>query len=104
MDQTAAAAKAANATKRFRQLVGLNGETCYVLITDRKSGAWQISICRDKSPPLDFFKEWLATHGSSAPNRRVRFDGGGELGNCTAVHDLFRQAGCEVEVTALLLR
>ena len=40
MDQTAAAAKAANATKRFRRLVGLNGETCYVLITDRKSGAW----------------------------------------------------------------
>ena len=68
MDQTAAAAKAANATKRFRRLVGLNGETCYVLITDRKSGAWQISIRRDKSPPLDFFKEWLATHGSSAPN------------------------------------
>ena len=25
---------------------------------------------------------------------------GGELGNCTAVHDLFRQAGYEVEVTA----
>ena len=68
MDQTAAAAKAANATKRFRRLVGLNGETCYVLITDRESGAWRISIRRDKSPPLNFFKEWLATHGSSAPN------------------------------------
>ena len=30
----------------------------------------------------------------------MRFDGGGELGNCTAVHDLFRHAGYEVEVTA----
>ena len=30
----------------------------------------------------------------------MRFDGGGELGNCTAIHDLFRQAGYEVEVTA----
>ena len=32
--------------------------------------------------------------------RRARFDGGGELGNCIAVHDLFCQAGYEVEVTA----
>ena len=53
-----------------------------------------------KSPPLDFFKEWLATHGSSVPNQHVCFDGGGELGNCAAVHDLFCQAGCNVEVTA----
>ncbi len=100
MDATTSAAKAANATKRYRRLVGINGETCYVLITDRKSGAWRVSIRRDKTPPLDFFKEWLATHGSSAPNRRVRFDGGGELGGCTEVHDLFRKAGYDVEVTA----
>ena len=100
MDQTDAAAKAANATKRFQRLVGINGEACCVLITDRKSGTWRVSIRRDKSPLLDSFKEWLATHGSSAPNRRVHFDGGGELGNCTAVHDLFCQAGFEVEVTA----
>ena len=38
--------------------------------------------------------------GSSAPNQCVHFDSGGELGNCTAVHDLFRQAGYEVKVTA----
>ena len=44
MDQTTAAAKAANATKRFQRLVGVNGETCYVLIMDRKSGAWCVSI------------------------------------------------------------
>ena len=50
--------------------------------------------------PLDFFKEWLATHGSSAPNRCVHFDSGGELGNCTAIHNLFCHAGGDVEVTA----
>ena len=100
MDQTTAVAKAANNTKRFQRLVGVNGETCYVLITDHKSGAWHVSIQRDKSPPLDFFKEWLATHGSSVSNRHVRLDGGGELGNCAAVNDLFCQVGYEIEVTA----
>ena len=37
MDHTAAAAKAANATKCFRRLVGLNGETCYALIKHGES-------------------------------------------------------------------
>ena len=68
MDQTAAAAKAANATNRFGRLVGIIGKTCHILITDCKSGAWHASIQHDKSPPFDFFKEWLATHGSFAPH------------------------------------
>ncbi len=100
MDETTAAAKAAAAQRRYKRLVGLNGETCYVLITDRYSGVWKVSIRRDKSPPLDFFKEFIATHASTVPNRRVRFDGGGELGGCTEVHELFEAAGYEVEVTA----
>ena len=100
MDDTTVAAKAAAAYRRYKRLVGLNGETCYVLITDRLSGVWKISIRRDKQPPLDFFKEFIATHGSSAAGRRVRFDGGGELGGCTDVHDLFTKAGYSVEVTA----
>ena len=40
MDQTTAATKATNATKYFQHLVGINGKTCHVLITDHKSGAW----------------------------------------------------------------
>ena len=100
MDATAAEAKAAAALRRYKRLVGLNGETCYVLLTDRKSGAWKVSIRRDKTPPLDFFKEFIATHAPTVPHRRVRFDGGGELGGCTEVHDLFRRAGYDVEVTA----
>ena len=66
-----AQAKAASAARRFQRLKGINGETCYVLIVDRKSGAWKVSIRRDKHPPIDFIKEWLATHASNAPNRRV---------------------------------
>ena len=39
MEQTASAAKAASATKCFQRLVGINGKTCCILITDCKSGA-----------------------------------------------------------------
>jgi len=93
-------AKAASAAARYERLKGLNGETCYVLITCRKTGAWKVSIRTSKDPPLDFFREWLATHASSATDRSVRFDLGGELGGCTAVHELFSKAGYDVETTA----
>ena len=88
------------AKERYARLVGLNGETCYVLITDRKSGAMKVSIRRDKSPPLDFFRRFISRYGSSNPGRSVRFDQGGELGRCLDVHELFEKAGYRVEVTA----
>lgn len=86
-------------SERYKRLLGVNGESCYVLITDRKSGAIKLSIRRDKSPPLDFFKSFIANYKPSVEKCRVRFDGGGELGNCKEVHDLFTDAGYEVEVT-----
>lgn len=86
--------------KRFESLKGLAGETCYVLLTDRKSGAWQVAVRVDKRPPLDFVKKWLARYGSLAKDRSVRFDLGGELGRCKAIHDLFEAAGYRVDVTA----
>ena len=85
--------------QRYDRLKGLNGETCYVLITDRKSGAWAISIRKDKSPALDFFRSWISKYGTGSRNRSVRFDGGGELGKSSAVHALFSKAGYAVEVT-----
>ncbi len=88
-----------SAAQRYRRLVGLNGETCYVLITDRKSGAMKVSIRRDKSPPTDFFKRFMSRYGSSNPNRSVRFNQGGELGRCLEVHEIFETAGYTVEVT-----
>ena len=40
-------AKAKAATDRFRSLVGLNGKTCCVLVTDVHSGACQRVVRRD---------------------------------------------------------
>ena len=100
LDDATVAAKAASATIRYKRLQGINGETCYALITCVYSGACQVSIRRGKEPPMDFFREFLSRYGSRAADRSVRFDNGGELGGNTAVHDLFRAAGYDVQTSA----
>ena len=85
--------------ERYKRALGVNGETCYVIITDRKSGAMRISIRRNKEPPLDFLSSFIANYKPNNRQCRVRFDGGGELGGNSEVHDLFRNAGYDVEVT-----
>ena len=99
MDPETAAAKATAATERYNRLKGVDGETCYVMITDRYSGSCRVSIRKDKTPPLDFIREFLARYTPDVQEKTVRFDQGGELGGCAEVHDLFRRAGYEVEIT-----
>ena len=86
-------------SEQFKRLLGFNGETCYVIISDRKSGSIKYSIRRDKTPPIDFFKSFIANYKPSVTGCSVRFDGGGELGGCTEVHNLFSSAGYDVKVT-----
>ena len=84
---------------RYKRARGLLGETCYVLITDVKSGALKVAIRRDKSAPFDFLKSFVANFKPNVSGCHVRFDGGGELGGNNDVHQLFADAGYEVEVT-----
>ena len=84
---------------RYKRALGLYGETCYVIITDRKSGSIKVSTRRNKEPPTDFLTHFIANYKPSVSNCRVRFDGGGELGGNTTIHELFEKAGYEVEVT-----
>ena len=93
-------ASLADKPHRYRRALGLHGETCYVIITDRKSGSIKVSIRRDKTPPIDFLSSFIANYKPDVPNCVVRFDGGGELGGNTEVHDLFAKAGYDVDVTA----
>jgi hypothetical protein len=52
-----------NDSERMQRLLGLNGESCYVLLTDHKSGTLYGQTLCNKSPPLDFINRWLAKHG-----------------------------------------
>ena len=87
---------------RVRRLMGLNGETCYVLIECHKSQQVFGGTFRSKAPPIDYLNKWLLQRGldDSVKDKYVRFDPGGDLGGCTEIVDLFENAGYKVEVTA----
>ena len=85
--------------KRFDNLVGLNGETCYVLITDHYSGRIFGRAFATKAPPVDWLNRWLANNAPDCLEKYVRMDGGGELGKCHEIRDTFANFGYQVQLT-----
>lgn len=85
--------------KRFDNLVGLNGETCYVLITDHYSGRIFGRAFATKAPPVDWLNSWLANNAPVCADKYVRMDGGGELGRCHEIRDTFANFGYQVQLT-----
>jgi Reverse transcriptase (RNA-dependent DNA polymerase) len=86
-------------SKRYNRYQGLNGETCYILIADHFSGTLYGKAFRTKAPPVEWLNHWLALRAPQCPDKYVRFDQGGKLSRCTAVLDLFRNAGYRIEIT-----
>mgnify|MGYP002176410837 CR=1 FL=1 len=87
---------------RYQRLQGLNGETCYCLITDHFSGTLHGQSFRSKRPPVDFIRTWLATHApkpdADVEPCYVRMDQGGEL-NAERILALFATYNYEVQIT-----
>jgi hypothetical protein len=86
-------------TTRFNNLVGLNGETCYALITDHFSGRILVAHFATKAPPLDWLNHWLANNAPACPAKYVRMDGGGELGCCSESMTSSTIFGYQVQLT-----
>ncbi|KAI2507364.1 Reverse transcriptase (RNA-dependent DNA polymerase) [Fragilaria crotonensis] len=86
-------------SKRFDNLVGDNGETCYVLITDHFSGRLIGRAFATKAPPVDWLNQWLANNAPSCTWKYVRMDGGGELGRCREILDTFANFGYQTQLT-----
>jgi hypothetical protein len=59
-------------SQRFDNLVGYNGETCYVLITDHFSGRIVGRAFATKAPPVDWLNQWLANNTPPCPGKYVR--------------------------------
>ena len=80
--------------KRMEELQGLNGETCYCLITDHHTGALFLECFTSKAPPLDFLNRWLARYGLPCGElgKYVCMDQGGELAQCREIVELFENA------------
>ena len=86
-------------SKRQHNLVGLNGETCYVLITDHYSGRLSGKAFASKAPPVEWLNNWLASNSPDCAGKYVRMDGGGELGRSRDVLRTFANFGYTVEPT-----
>jgi hypothetical protein len=80
-------------------LVGVNGETCYVLLTDHFSGRFFNRAFATKAPPVDWINSWLANNSPQCSDKYVRVDGGGELGKCRDIHRTFSNFRYAVELT-----
>ena len=85
--------------KRFGNLVGYNGETCYVLLSDHFSGRLFGCAFATKAPPVDWLNQWLANNSPSCGDKYVRMDGGGELGKRREIHETFNNFGYQVQLT-----
>jgi len=85
-------------TARYKRLVGLNGETCYCLITDHCTGTLHGQSFCSKAPPVDFIKYFLADHADpTVRGKYVRMDRG-EL-TSSQILELFQHYGYEVQIT-----
>jgi hypothetical protein len=84
---------------RHNTLVGLNGETCNVLLTDHFSGRVFRSAFAMKAPPVDWINSWLARNSPQCSDKYFRMDGGGELGKCRDIHRTFANFGYAMELT-----
>ena len=86
-------------TKRFKDYVGINGETCYILITDQFSGMNFGKPLVTKTVPIEWLNNWLARYSPNIPNKTVRMDQGHELGRSKRVVKILQQYGYHVELT-----
>ncbi|KAI2492024.1 hypothetical protein MHU86_22520 [Fragilaria crotonensis] len=82
---------------RHNTLVGLNGETCYVLLTDHYSGRI-LARLRNKGTSCRLDQQ-LARQLSTMPRQVCPMDGGGELGKCRDIHRTFANFGYIMELT-----
>jgi hypothetical protein len=84
-------------SNRHCNLVCINGETCYVLLTDHYNGHLFGRAFAMKAPADDWLNNWLANNAPQYPNKYVRMNGGGELGKCREIHRTFPNFGYSVE-------
>ena len=60
-----------------------DGYNCYLIIVDEFTRYMWIMLAKDKSPPIDFIRDFLDKHGDkNYATRAVRSDQGGELWKC----------------------
>ena len=71
--------------------MGLNGETCYVLITDHFNGRIFGRAFATRAPLVDWLNNWLANNAPTCSDKYVRMDRGDEKARNTKNRKLCKQ-------------
>jgi len=86
---------------RINDYMGIQGETCYLLVYDHAT-EWLDGVCWQwKAPAIAWLKKWLTKNAKDDVKDRYFFmDKGGELYRSKAIRDLFeKEVGFEIRVT-----
>ena len=78
---------------------GMNGETCYILITDHVTGMKIGDTRLSKAPPIIWLKNFLEKHDPKCEGKYAFMDQGGELYKSPDIHNLFEQYGYDLRPT-----
>ena len=76
---------------RRKDFEGLNGETCYILVTDHYTGMKHGDTRLSKAPPTLWLRRFLSVYSPKCKNKYVHMDQGGELFNSPDIKNLFEE-------------
>ena len=98
IDFSFAGVKSKNKSWR-KDFVGINGETCWVLITDHHTGMQYGKTCQSKASPIKWLRSWLHVHSPNLRDKYVFMNQGGELYSNPDIVNVFTQHRYEVNPT-----
>ena len=76
-----------------REAEGIDGETCWILISDGKTRMLHGDCCLTKASPLKYLSSFLNEYSPNCPDKWVVLDQGGKLYQDRAVCELFKEFG-----------
>jgi hypothetical protein len=83
-------------TDQEHDYVGLNGETCWILVTDHFSCMKHGECHQSKASPLNWLEKFLKQYSPDCHGKYVHMDQGGELYRNPQVCKLFQDYGYEI--------
>ena len=66
-------------TSQRKDVVGINGEICWVLITNYHTGTQYGKTCQRKASPIKWLRQWLLINSLVVKDKHIFLDQGGEL-------------------------
>ena len=86
-------------TGQRKDYVGINGETCWILITDHHTGMQYGLTCCSKASPIEWLRQWLQVYSPNLKDKYVFMDQGGELYANPDIFNVFTNHHYEVYPT-----